>query len=94
MPSHGKMLMDVYHAEAQAAAAVDDYSRKFVMDTAEDLVNGVHHGLPASDYLPRLRHMLESNAALDFNTPEESEHYLDTVRMLDAFAAEQNIPLN
>ena len=89
MASLAKQLMDEFSAVARSAKASQDYSRGFVFDNAESLVNNVMHGRPFPETTALVRAALLSNSTNPINDAAEQAAYLEAVELLDLFVAIQ-----
>lgn len=54
------LLMDHFHRLSKDARSREDWETAQALDLLETHVNNIHHGLPASEWLPRLRSIIES----------------------------------
>lgn len=65
-----------------------DYDYAFVMENVGNLINNVGHGIPASDFLARVRDALVRNR--DSFSSDDAKYiaYLDAIDMIDMFISE------
>jgi len=76
MASVAYNLMQEYNFYAGLALEEKNYETKFVFDNAESVVNSLHHGRSATEWIPALITALRGNASLDGVTDIQRETYI------------------
>lgn len=61
MASAAFHLMETYYARVKEANSRNAFDEAFVWNLCESAVNNVHHGLPVSEWVPKLIRVLNSD---------------------------------
>ncbi len=85
MASSTKILMDLFNDANRDALKAEDYDRAFVFNNAESLVNNFLHGRNPQETFALVRTALVTNSEADFNSPNETQAYLEAIALLDEY---------
>lgn len=72
MASFAYDLMQAVYAKSREALAAQDWDGAYVWGHAEGLINNVHHGKSATEWLPIFYRMVEDNKSYSDNETEKA----------------------
>ena len=88
------LVMTEYHNEAEASG--ENFSRRFAFQSAESMVNNLHHGRPDQIWMKCVLDAFASTLSDSRITPldaDEREAYNDAIMIIEIFAEQHGVQL-